>query len=153
MPRMVLGWILRFAAENKLAEQRGITVTPAEAQKALNAEKAQVASSGATLEEAAVASGLPPDMLPQLGTYVQIEIDFGNQLDNGKVPTSTTARAALTVKINHLVCLAAKSMNIKVNPQYGVYDYKQLTVVAKPTTLSAPSPAPSATKIQSTPKC
>ncbi len=153
MPRDVLSWMLRFAAENQLAEQQGITVTPAEAQKALNAEKANVASSGDTLPEAAVLNGLPPDMLPQLGAWIQIQIELDKQLDNGKPPTSTTAQAALTAKSTHLLCLAAKSMNIKVNPQYGVYDYEQLAVVAKPTTLSAPSPAPSPAKIQAAPKC
>lgn len=153
MPRMVLSWMLRFAAENKVAASRGITVTPAEAQTALSLEKKSVKSAGDTLTEAAVLNGLPPDMLPQLGTWIQIQIELDKQLDNGKPPTSTTAQAALTAKSTHLMCLAAKSMNIKVNPQYGVYDYSQLSVVAKPSALSAPSPAPSQTPIQSTPKC
>jgi hypothetical protein len=153
MPRMVLSWMLRFAAENQLASTRGITVTPAEAQTALNAEKKSVTQAGDTLVEAAVLNGLPPDMLPQLGTWIQIQIELDKQLDNGTPPTSTTAQAALTAKSTHLLCLAAKSMNIKVNPQFGVYDYTQLAVVAKPSTLSAPSPEPSQTPIHSTPKC
>lgn len=153
MPREVLSWMLRFAAENELATALGIKVTPTQAQKAIAAEKANVTQAGDTLTEAAVLNGLPPDMLPQLGTWIEIQIALDHKLDNGKAPTSTTAQAALTAKTNHLLCVVAKSMKIKVNPQYGVYDYGQLAVVAAPSALSAPSPAPSPTKIQSTPKC
>jgi hypothetical protein len=153
MPRQVLSWILRFAAENRIAAKRGITVTSAEAENALNLESKNVKQSGDTLPEAAVLNGLPPNMLPQLGTWIQIQIELDKQLDGGKAPTSTTAQAALTVKSNHLLCVAAKNMNIHVNPQYGVYDYGTLAVVAAPSPLSAPSPAPSPTKIQRTPKC
>jgi hypothetical protein len=52
-------------------------------------------------------------------------------------------------------CLAAKSMNIRVNPQYGAFDYRQFAVVAALSTLAAApagkaltSPAP-----QLTPTC
>jgi hypothetical protein len=153
IPREVLSWMLRFATENQLAAKLNFTVTSAEAQKALSAEKANVARAGDTLEEAAVLNGLPPDMLPQLGAWIQIQIELDKVLDNGKAPTTTTAQAALTAKTTHLLCLVAKSMHIKVNPQYGVYDYGQLSIVAAPPALSAPSPAPSATKIQSKPNC
>lgn len=153
MPREVLSWMLRFATENQLATKLGIKVTPAEAQAALAREKSNVKQAGDTLPEAAVLNGLPPDMLPQLGTWIQIQIALDAALDNGKAPTSTTGQAALTAKSTHLLCLAAKGMGIKVNPQYGVFDYGQLAVVAASAPLSAPSPAPSPTKIQSTPKC
>lgn len=153
MPREVLSWMLRFAAENKLAMQRNIKVSAAKAQQARAAEAQSVSQAGDTLTEAAVLNGLPPDMLPQLGRWIAIQIALDRKLDNGKPPTSTTGQAALTAKTNHLLCLAAKSMHIKVNPQYGVYDYGQLAVVAAPSKLSAPVPAPSPTKIQSTPKC
>jgi hypothetical protein len=153
MPREVLSWILRFAAEKRVAGQHQITVSKAEAESALALEAKNVEQAGDTLREAAVLNGLPPDMLGQLGIWIRIQIKLDGKLENGKAPTSTTAQAALTAKTNHLVCLAAKSMHIKVNPQYGVYDYTQLEVVAAPTPLSAPSPAPSPTKIQSTPNC
>jgi hypothetical protein len=153
MPREVLSWMLRFAAENKLAEQRNIKISPAKAHAARVAEAQSVTENGDTLTEAAVLNGLPPDMLPQLGRWIAIQIALDGKLDNGKPPASTTAQAALTAKTNHLVCLVAKSMHIKVNPQYGVYDYSQLAVVAAPSKLSAPVPAPAPTKIQSTPKC
>ena len=155
MPRMVLSWMLRFAAEKKLAEEQNpkIKVTPQEAQTQLNTEKKRLQASGDTIEEAAVLNGLPPDLLSQLGTWIEIQVKIDGRLSNGHPPTSTTGQAALAAKTTHLLCLAAKSMHIKVNPQYGVYDYKTLAVVAKPTTLSAPSPAPSATPIQTTPQC
>jgi hypothetical protein len=155
MPQMVLSWMLRFAAEEKLAHEQHpkIKVTAREAQNQLNIEKQRLKTSGDTLEEAAVLNGLPPDMLSQLGTWIEIQVKIDRRLDNNHAPTSTTGQAALAAKTTHLLCLAAKDMHIKVNPQYGVYDYKNLAVVAKPATLSAPSPAPSATPIQTTPKC
>jgi len=155
MPRQVLSWMLRFAAEDKLAKQRGIKISPAKAQAARAAEAQGLSQQqgGLTLTEAAVLNGLPPDMLPQLGRWIAIQVKLDATLDNGKAPTTPTGQAALTAKTNHLVCLAAKSMHIKVNPQYGVYDYRQLEVVASPSKLSAPVPAPSPSKIQSTPKC
>jgi hypothetical protein len=157
MPRQVLSWMLRFAAEDTLAAGLDIKVSPAQAQAANNAEAQSVAQAGDTLTEAAVLNGLPPDMLPQLGNWIAIQIRLDkilvNKYFNGKAPTSQSGQAILTARANRLVCVAAKVMHIKVNPQFGVYDYHQLAVVAKPSPLSAPAPAPSPTKIQSTPNC
>jgi hypothetical protein len=152
-PQQVLTWILRFAALDRVAAREGIKVTPAQAQHELQAEEAQVAQGGDTLPEAAVAAGLPPDMLNQLGTFVSIEVQLDNKLDNGTAPKTNAQSTALTAKVNRLQCVATKNMDIKVNPQYGVFDYSQFTVVSAPVGLSAPSPKPSASKIQTTPKC
>jgi hypothetical protein len=160
MPQQVLTWLLRFAAFNQLAASHNINVTPAQVQTQLHALSAEVAQNGDTLPEAAVAAGLPPDLVNQLGTWFAIETALRNQLDNGVAPKSTSASNALDAKVTHLQCVAAKNLNVKVNPQYGVYDYAQLVVVSAPTNLSATSPAanpsasPSASqKIQTTPKC
>jgi hypothetical protein len=155
MPRQVLNWMLRFATADQVAKRLGISFTPAFAQRQADAEKASVRQSGDTLPEAAVLSGLPPDLLPELGRYIAIQVKLQKLLDHGVVPTTNAEQQVLLAKITHVNCLAAKSMHIKVNPQYGGYDYRQLAVVPVPNKLSANpgrgnthSPAP-----QLTPKC
>lgn len=154
MPRQVLTWMMRFATTEQVARRTGIFVTPAQAQKQLNDEKARASQSGDTLQEAAVVNGLPPDMLPGLGRWIAIQIKLQDRLDNGVPPSTTAAQQALAVKINHVQCLAAKSMHIKINPQYGAYDYRQFIVVPATNTLAAaPGKKPSGQAPQLTPTC
>ena len=156
MPRQALSWLLRFATAEQLAKRTGITVTPAQAQAQLNAEKARASQAGDTLGEAAVLNGLPPDLLPELGRWIAIQIKLQTKLDQGVPPKTTAAQQALLLKVNHAQCLAAKSLNIQVNPQYGAYDYSHFAVVPVPNKLAAApgtgnkmaSPAPALT-----PKC
>jgi hypothetical protein len=145
MPAKVLSWFLRFAAIDQaaaLASPR-ITVTPHEAQQALAAEAASVRQSGDTLVEAAVLSGLPPDMLPQLGRWIAIQDKLVARLDNGVSPTSAAGQQALLTALSRRECLAAKSLDILVNPQYGAFDYgtsglsSQTQVVLVPSRLAA----------------
>ncbi len=147
VPQQVLSWLLRFRIRDEMAARRGITVTRAQAQQALAAAQAQARQSGATLTELAVANGLPPDMLPALGRYQAIQAKLVDQLDGGKLPTSQTALQALGAQFDREQCLAAKSLHIKVNPQFGQLDYAQLAVVPGGSALSAPAgvrPSPSA---------
>ena len=137
MPREVLSWILRFATADKVAADRGIVVTPGQAQRALAVEAARIRQAGETLTEAAVANGLPPDMLPQLGRWFVIVLRLQSQLDGGHPPTTPAGTQALSVQVNHVQCVAARSLDIKVNPQYGGYDYTQLAVVPVASTLAA----------------
>lgn len=150
MPRQVLSWMLRFATAERVAKRTGITITPAQAQAQLGAEKARAKQSGDTLAQVAVLNGLPPDLLPELGRWIAIQVKLQRKLDHGVQPTTTAAQRALLKKVNHVHCLAAKSLHIQVNPQYGAFDYKQLGVVPAPNNLAAPpgmstataSPAP-----------
>ena len=68
-------------------------------------------------------------------------------------PTSAAQQQALVVRSTTLQCLAAKSLNIKVNPQYGAFDYRQFIVVPAPSTLAAARLASDQTSAQLTPKC
>ncbi|HET9897736.1 MAG TPA: hypothetical protein VFQ44_22630 [Streptosporangiaceae bacterium] len=144
-PRQVLSWLLRFATANEIAATRGIHVTNTDVAKALKTESSIVRRSGDTLTEAMVLNGLPPDMQYQLGRWVTIQEKLDNQLDHGKPPTSQAQSTALTAKVNHLQCVATKNLDIKVNPQYGVFDYAQYAVVAAPSNLATTSPSPGAT--------
>ncbi|HEX5188735.1 MAG TPA: hypothetical protein VFW16_04295 [Streptosporangiaceae bacterium] len=154
MPRQVLTWMLRFATTERVAKRTGISVTPAQAQRQLNDEKARAGQAGDTLEQAAVVNGLPPDLLPELGRWIAIQIKLQDRFDHGVPPTTSAEQAALGAKINHVQCLAAKSMDIKVNPQYGAFDYRQFIVVPATSTLTVASgKKPSGQAPQLTPKC
>jgi hypothetical protein len=156
MPREVLSWMLRFATGDRVAAQHGIVVTPAQAQHEIALESANVKQAGDTLPEAAVLNGLPPDLLPELGRWIAIQVQLENSLDHGVAPTTQAGSTALTAQVAHLQCIAAKSLNIMVNPQYGVYDYGQFLVVPTPSTLSTTSPTPGGSQTpapQTAPKC
>jgi hypothetical protein len=79
--------------------------------------------------------------MPQIGRYFAILTAFENRLDGGKSPTGQSGQTALQSRIAHAQCLAAKQLTIKVNPQYGAYDYGTFQVVTVPSDLSAAEPA------------
>jgi SurA N-terminal domain len=158
MPQQVLAWIVRFQVRNQLATRDGISVTTTDVRQALGQISASIKQSGesATLPEVAVANGLPPDMLDALGRYQAIETKLLNRLDGGKLPTASAAQQTLETKFNASQCLAAKSLNIKVNPQYGSLNYTDFSVVLTPSSLSHPqssAPTPKASQPVLTPPC
>jgi hypothetical protein len=150
MPQQVLSWLVRFQVRDAMAAQQGITVTPTQAEQALVAIGLSVRQSGsnASLTEVAVANGLPPDLLDELGRYQAIETQLLNRLDGGTLPSSSTGQQALESQFNKSQCQAAKSLNIQVNPQFGALDYNTFSVVLTPSGLSqaavsaTPSPKP-----------
>jgi hypothetical protein len=154
-PQQVLAWLVRFRIRDEMAARNGITVTPAEAQAARAALAAQARQSNVTLKDLAVANGLPPDLLRELGRYQAIEGALVRKLDGGRLPPSQSGLNALSQKLDTFQCRAAKSLAIKVNPQFGRLDYNQLSVIPSALTLSAPPggvPTPSP-KPQLTPPC
>ena len=163
MPQVVLAWLLRFRIRDELARREGITVNQGDVQRAINEISSQGKSSGVTsLTALAVQNGLPPNLVfnSDLGRYQAIANAFVNRLDGGKAPSTSTAQQALNQAFDHAQCMAAKNLHIKVNPQFGRFDYGQLSVVAPANTLSAPepgaSPSPTASpsaKPQFTPPC
>jgi hypothetical protein len=158
MPQEVLSWLLRFQVREQMANRYGITVTQTQVQDALNSISAQAKQSGVTARDLAVANGVPPDQLNELGRYVAIQDAVLNRLDGGKLPTATAELTTLSNKFDTSQCVAAKSLAIQVNPQYGALDYRSIGVVAAPNKLSAlpgkPSPSPTGTAApQLTPHC
>ena len=158
MPQEVLSWLLRFQVREQMANRYGITVTQTQVQDALNSIAAQAKQSGVTTRDLAVANGVPPDQLNELGRYVAIQDAVLNRLDGGKLPTANAALTTLSNKFDASQCMAAKSLAIQVNPQYGALDYRSIGVVAAPNKLSAlpgkPSPSPTGTAApQLTPHC
>ena len=154
-PQEVLGWLLRFRIRDELATRNHVVVTAGESQRALAALARQTGRTGPAFVQLAVANGIAPDMLPELGRYEAIQRDMFVRLNGGTLPRTQARVAILNVQFNHRECVAAKSLSIQVNPQYGQLDYRTYSVVPAPSTLSAPAtPAPSRTpKPQLTPAC
>ncbi len=156
-----LTWLVRFQINDELARQAGITVSPAQAQRALAqiyaAAKANAQSQGVsnvTLNLILVANGIPPNLAAEVGRYQAIDNQFILQANGGQVPTSTPAQTATTAKLEHARCLAAKSLNIKVNPQYGQLNYTQYQVVSAPSMVTGPpGPAKPTSQAGLTPAC
>lgn len=162
MPQVVLAWLLRFRIRDELAKREGITVSQGDVQRAISEISSQGKASGIpSLSTLAVQNGLPPNLVnSDLGRYQAIANAFVNRLDHGQTPSSSTAQQALNQAFDHAQCVAAKNLKIRVNPQFGRFDYGQLSVVAPANTLSAPepgaSPSPTASpsaKPQFTPAC
>ncbi len=148
MPQQVLAWLIRFQVRDQLARREGITVTTGDIQRAVAAISAQVTQSGgASLTALAVQNGLPPDLINSgLGRYQAIANVLVARLSGGNPHPTAAEQQAVSVQFNHGQCLAAKSLNIKINPQFGRLDYTQLGIVPAANTLSAPGTAvPSAT--------
>ena len=162
MPQEVLSWLIRFRVGDEMAVRNGITVTPGQVdaeQQKLQQQASRSATTGAAvpLNVLAVANGLPPDMIPDLARYQAIQNVLINRLDGGTIPTAPSDQQAIGRQLSKYECRAAKSLDIRVNPQWGQLDYAQYSVIAKPSTLSAeasPSPSPSpSSSVQLTPPC
>lgn len=153
--QQVLTWLILFNIYNKLAAQHGISVTPADSAKQVATLTAQAKASNLTLAQYVSAAGaLPPDLVPQLSQYFAILSALESRLDGGKAPTSSSGQSSLETKISHQQCLAAKSLGVTVNPQYGQFDYSTYSVVAKPSTLAAdPTPTPTTSPVVTKPPC
>jgi hypothetical protein len=156
-----LTWLVRFQINDELARQAGITVTPAQAQAALAqiyaAAKAQAQAQGlsnVTLNLILAANGIPPNLAAEVGRYQAIQNQFVRQVNGGQIPTSTSAQAATTAKLQHARCEAAKSLTIQINRQFGRLDYTQYQVVSAPNPVAAPpGPAPTASPSGTAPAC
>jgi hypothetical protein len=154
-PQQVLTWLLLFQVYDQMASQHGISVTAADSERALNQYTAQAKQSNVSLEQYwSAGAALPPDLLPQLGQAAAIQSMLVAQLDNGKTPTTSVQESKVDSALSHQQCLAAKSLGISVNPQYGEYNYANFEVVPAPSTLAAePSPSPSASAVVTSPPC
>jgi hypothetical protein len=147
--QQTLTWLIRFQVNDELARQAGITVSTAQAQKALDSIVAQATSaaraqgiSNVTLDLILVANGIPPNLRDEVGRYQAIDDQFLQQA-NGSQAQLTKAS-----------CVAAKSLNIKVNPQFGQLNYNQVAVVTAPSPVSRPAgPAKATSQAGLSPNC
>ena len=153
--QQVLTWLILFRVYDQMAAQHGISVTPAQAEAAQAQYKSQAAQSGVSLTQYLSAGGaLPPDLQQQLFQASAIQTALAAKLDGGTAPTTSAGQSAIASELGHQQCLAAKSLGINVNPQYGEYDYSGYQVVAAPPTLAAdPTPSASSTPAVLKPPC
>jgi hypothetical protein len=143
-PQEVLAWLVRFRVRDEMATRNHVKVSSGQSERALASIAAQAGASG--IKNLAVANGLPPDLLPDLGRYEAIQNALVARMDGGTLPKSTAAQQALGAALTLRQCRAAKALNIMVNPRFGQVDYSQLSIIPAATALSAPvtpSPSPS----------
>jgi peptidyl-prolyl cis-trans isomerase SurA len=147
MPSAVLSWLIRFSVMNETAAANGITVTQAQSEAALNSLGTLAQQHGLSTSELLIVNGVPPQLFPQLGRWEAQETAYALKVNNGKEPTTTAAQNATSASFNKAQCTAAKSLAIKVSPQFGRLDYTQITVVPAASTLSQlpGKPAPAST--------
>jgi hypothetical protein len=149
-----LTWLIRYQITEELARQQGITISAAQGQNALNqavqgaiASAAQQGLTNATQTLILAASGIPPNTSDELGRYEAISNQYLTMANGGSVPASGSAAATTAAnKLNHAECLAAKALNIQVNPQFGALDFTQYQIVDGPVTVTraqGPVKAPS----------
>lgn len=152
-PQQVLSWLIRFRVRDQLASMQHINVTNGDVQRAIAAIAAQARQSGSTvsLTALAAANGLPPNLInPDLGRYQAIQNALITKL-GGASSSSPAEQQRIGTEFNRAQCLAAKSLHIKVSPQFGRLDYTQLSLVPAADTLSAPEPGASPSASPSAP--
>ena len=157
-PASVLSWLIRFAVMDQVAATNGISVTPAQANSALAALNAAAPQYGVSnAKELLVASGVPPQLFPQVGQWQAQTMAYELKLNGGKQPTSQSEQTTLNNAVNKAECTAAQSLNIQVSPQFGRFDYASATfgVVPAADTLSRPAgtPTPANTEGLTTAAC
>jgi SurA N-terminal domain len=152
--QQALTWLIRFQIGDRVAQQHGINVTPAQVDKEFSALSSAARSNKVTVAEyVSVLYALPPDLVPQFGRYAAILSTLESRITGGKVPSTQAGQTQLANAVGHQQCLASKSLGVSVNPQFGEFDYTTFTVVPAPPTLAA-GPGPSkAAAVQVTPPC
>jgi hypothetical protein len=158
-----LTWLVRFQINEELARQHGITVSAAQAEAALAelyaAARSEAEADGLTdvsLDFVLAYSGIPPDLSAELGRYQAIDNQYVKDVSGGTIPTSTAGQTAADGKLQHAQCVAARTLDIAINPQFGRMDYSQppYQVVSAPSPVSGTSgPAPTASPSGTAPPC
>jgi hypothetical protein len=160
MPAAVLSWLIKFKIQDESATATGISVTNSQVQQGIvsieqqaqqQASQYGMSSPGPVL----LSSGISPQMMPQVGRWVAQQDAYAEKVNGGKLPTTQAQATTVTAAITKSQCSAAKSLNIKVNPQFGQLSYTSqsgFSVAGTPDLLSAaggkaPSPAPTSTAL------
>jgi hypothetical protein len=153
-PAALLSWLIRFSVMDQVAATNGITVTSAQGQAALSQLGAVAQQNGfKSTDQLLLANGVPPQLFPQVGQYEAQEDAYARKLNGGKEPTTQDQVNAFNTAFGKASCTAAKSLNIRVSPQFGRVDYSnQFSVVPVANTLSKPAPnaSPSASAAPTT---
>jgi hypothetical protein len=162
MTQQTLTWLVRFKITEELARKAGITVTNGQGQQALAqiyaSAKNDARAAGlnnVTLDEVLAVNGISPNLSGEVGRYQATYNQFAENANGGKIPTPNSAQAtAVNNQFSHAECLAAKSLKIQVNPQFGQMNYAQFLVVPARATVSRPQgPVKATSSSGSAPAC
>jgi hypothetical protein len=137
---------------DQVAASNGISVTTAQSQQALS-QLSQVAQQqgASSTSELLIASGVPPQLFPQVGQWEAQQDAYARKLNGGKEPSTQDEVNSFNTAFGKASCTAAKSLNIQDSPQFGRVDYSnQFQVVPVADTLSKPDPAASASPAPTT---
>ena len=152
--QQALTWLIRFQIGDKVAQQHGINVTPAQVQKEFSALSAAAASNKVTVPVyVSVLYALPPDLVPQFGRYAAILSSLESRITGGKAASTQAEQTKLETALERDQCLASKGLGITVNPQFGEFDYGTYSVVLVPPTLSANQSPSKLAAIKLSPPC
>jgi len=135
-PQQVLSWLVRFRIREQMAIRNGVTVTPADSQRARRGDRGAGPAEQRLAGQSRGGQWAPPNLLPELGRY---------QRSSRRSSASSTAAGcrlaerpdALSQKFATVQCRAAKSLAIKVTRSFGGWTYNQLSVIPAATKLSA----------------
>jgi len=160
-PKDVLGWLIRFQVREKLAAKENLTITASQRDQALeeiyqeaSQQAQQQGVNNVSLTELAVANGLPPNLLDELGRYQAVEIAYAEKANGGTLPSATAKVNAVTKQFTTAECHVYQTDTVKVSPQFGRFNYTSSSVVAGADTLSAAGGAkPSTSTAGSSPSC
>jgi hypothetical protein len=155
MPSAVLSWLIRFEVWDQVAAANGISVTDAESQAALSSLSSVAQQNGySSTSQLLIENGVPPQLFPQVGRWDAQESAYELKANGGKQPSTTTEQNTVSAAVTKAQCTAAKSLTIKVSPQFGRLDYTAFSVVPAADTLSRPAGTPSAASTEGlTPAC
>ncbi len=149
MPAAVLSWLIRFEIMDEVAAAHGINVTDSQSQAAYNQLSSLAAQNGlSSTAELLIGSGVPPQMFQQVGRWEAQQTALVLKDNGGKPPTTTAEQNAANAANTKAQCETAKSLDIKVSPQFGRLDYTQYAVVPAPDTLSRPAGTPTPASTQ-----
>jgi hypothetical protein len=127
MPQVVLTFLVQLHALDAVAQENGVQVTPAEAQRAFAAEIAgagQQLGSVITPDQFAMLIGLPPTLEGQFARAVaeaaKLEAQFAGAA--GVSSLSAAQQQQAQARLNAEMSAASTRLGFKVNPQYGQLD-------------------------------
>jgi hypothetical protein len=151
----VLSWLIRFDVMDQVASANGISVTDAQSAAGLSALSSTAQQNGfSSTSQLLIENGVPPQLFPQVGRWDAQQNAYALKTNGGKVPSSTAEQNAFSASLTKSQCTAAKTLDIKVSPQFGRLDYTQLSVVPAADTLSKPAGTPSPASTEGlTPAC
>jgi hypothetical protein len=157
---LVLGWLIKFQIQDKVATNAGVSVDESDVQNALSLlyknERAAAAQQGASVPRSitVIYQGVPNSLSNELGTYYAQFLGFEKQANGGTLP-SAAEQFTPDQAYYKASCQAQQSLNIQVNPQYGQLDYGTNTpgffygvvpsndVLSRPTGKASPAVTPS----------